>query len=167
MSQKLTQHIVNSINIIVKELVNVMELAQVINVRNICGTEFNVYGTADAPLFKARDVANWLGYKKTGHGSPRADYMVSKLNDNQKVKLMLPTSNGVKATWFVTEDGLYKLIMRSDLPQTEVFNDWVCEDVLPCIRKHGFYSKEQVRLDKILKMANIVENENYMINGGF
>ena len=40
---------------------------------------------------------------------------------------------------FINEQNLYKVIMRSDKPQAEPFQDWVCGEVLPSIRKHGAY----------------------------
>ncbi len=40
----------------------------------------------------------------------------------------------------INEAGLYKLIMRSNKPNAEKFQKWVCEDVLPSIRKYGTYS---------------------------
>ena len=39
--------------------------------------------------------------------------------------------------------------MRSKLPQAEQFQDWVCEEVLPAIRKHGAYLTEQ-RVEEVL-----------------
>ncbi|HBT68496.1 MAG TPA: hypothetical protein DEB63_09970 [Agrobacterium sp.] len=39
---------------------------------------------------------------------------------------------------FVSESGLYKLIMRSDKPEARKFQDWVTRDV-PAIRKTGGY----------------------------
>lgn len=41
---------------------------------------------------------------------------------------------------FISEQNLYKVIMRSDKPQAEPFQDWVCGEVLPSIRKTGNYS---------------------------
>lgn len=40
---------------------------------------------------------------------------------------------------YVNEQNLYKVIMRSDKPQAEPFQDWVCGEVLPAIRKTGGY----------------------------
>ena len=40
---------------------------------------------------------------------------------------------------YINEKNLYKVIMRSDKPQAEGFQDWVCGEVLPAIRKHGGY----------------------------
>lgn len=49
---------------------------------------------------------------------------------------------------FINEANLYRVIMRSDKPQAEAFQDWVCEEVLPSIRKTGKYSmKKDEELD--------------------
>ncbi|CAB4004641.1 Hypothetical predicted protein [Paramuricea clavata] len=42
-------------------------------------------------------------------------------------------------TVFITESGLYRLLMKSRLPIAEEFQDWISEDVLPSIRKTGKY----------------------------
>ena len=66
---------------------------------------------------------------------------------------------------FITEQNLYKVIMRSDKPQAEPFQDWVCGEVLPSIRKTGSYSAGQQLSpsELILKLAQInVENERKM-----
>lgn len=42
----------------------------------------------------------------------------------------------------INEAGLYKLIMRSKLPNAEKFSDWTCGEVLPSIRKHGIYATD-------------------------
>ncbi|UWP99466.1 BRO-N domain-containing protein [Aliiroseovarius crassostreae] len=39
--------------------------------------------------------------------------------------------------WFISESGLYKLIMRSNKPEAQQFQDWVTKVVLPAIRKDG------------------------------
>ena len=41
---------------------------------------------------------------------------------------------------FISESGLYKLIMRSNKPEARKFQNWVTHDVLPSIRKTGQYS---------------------------
>lgn len=50
---------------------------------------------------------------------------------------------------FITEKDVYRLIMRSNLPDAEKFQDWVCDDVLPTIRKHGVYATPQT-IDNLL-----------------
>lgn len=43
-------------------------------------------------------------------------------------------------TVIINEPGLMQLIMRSDVPAAEPFQEWVYEDVLPTIRRTGSYS---------------------------
>ena len=147
---------------------NNKEIIKVIAEREVCGKQFRVWNTPEEPLFLAKDVAQWLGYDERRQ---TATNMCRILNKDEKVKCTawLPRGKGYQrnTALFINEGGLYKIIMKSNKPEAEPFKDWVYEEVLPCIRKHGFYSKEQARLDKILKMVNIVENDNYMINGGF
>ena len=45
--------------------------------------------------------------------------------------------NGGKAPVFISEPGLYKLIMRSRKPKAKEFKRWVTHEVLPSIRRHG------------------------------
>ena len=143
---------------------NNKEIIKVIAEREVCGKQFRVWGTPEKPLFRLTEVKDLLGYKG---GKEQTCRLAKKLPDSEKVKLKIMIGNQSRHCTFITESGFYKVIMKSDKPEAEPFKDWVFDEVLPCIRKHGYYSKEQVRLDKILKMANIVENENYMINGGF
>lgn len=44
---------------------------------------------------------------------------------------------------FLTESGVYKLAFKSRKPEAERFSDWVTDEVLPTIRKHGAYMTEQ------------------------
>lgn len=60
-------------------------------------------------------------------------------------------ANGVGGTnmVYIPEKDVYRLIMRSNLPNAEQFQDWVCDEVLPSIRKHGIYATDNV-IDQIL-----------------
>lgn len=50
---------------------------------------------------------------------------------------------------FINEANLYKCIFQSRKPEAEKFQDWVCEEVLPAIRKHGIYATPQT-IDNII-----------------
>nr|DAR71780.1 MAG TPA: repressor domain protein [Caudoviricetes sp.] len=60
------------------------------------------------------------------------------------------TSEGIdslgrtQALNFISESNLYKLIFQSRKPEAEKFADWVTSEVLPAIRKHGLYAKEEL-----------------------
>jgi hypothetical protein len=47
-------------------------------------------------------------------------------------------------TRWVSEAGLYRLALKSKAKHAEVFQDWVCEEVLPSIRKTGSYTTQLV-----------------------
>lgn len=56
-------------------------------------------------------------------------------------------------TKFIPESDLYRLIMRSNLPSAERFQNWVVEEVLPQIRKTGSYSQTMTTADRRIEMA--------------
>lgn len=45
---------------------------------------------------------------------------------------------------FIPEGDVYRLIVRSKLPQAEKFESWVFDEVLPTIRKHGLYAPDEL-----------------------
>ena len=45
---------------------------------------------------------------------------------------------------YIDEGNLYRLIIKSNLPQAEVFERWVFDDVLPTIRKKGMYATDEL-----------------------
>ena len=86
------------------------------------------------PWFVGKDVATALGYKKP------ADAVRKHVPAKYKGVFKTETPGGKQDVTFIKEAGLYKLVMRSELESAEKFSDWVCEDVLPSIRKTGSYS---------------------------
>lgn len=50
-----------------------------------------------------------------------------------------PTQSGVQPIKYGKESEVYRLTMKSKLPDAEKFQDWVCDEVLPSIRKYGTY----------------------------
>ena len=93
--------------------------------------EVRVAGTSENPLFCLADVCKNLGL--------RVDAVQSRLTD-APIRIGVTDSIGREQQMnFVNEKNLYKVIMRSDKPQAEPFQDWVCGEVLPSIRKHGAY----------------------------
>lgn len=93
-------------------------------------------GTSEEPLFCLADVCKILELQV----SPTKN----RLNPNgvSLIKVIDSMGREQDAT-FITEMNLYKTIMRSDKPQAEPFQDWVCGDVLPSIRKTGSYGLPQ------------------------
>lgn len=88
------------------------------------------------PLFCGKDVASALGYKNVNDAISRHCKGV--------VKHDTLTNGGIQSLSFITEGDLYRLITNSKLPSAEKFECWVFDDVLPTIRKHGLYAKEDL-----------------------
>lgn len=91
--------------------------------------EIDVWGTADNPLFRASDVADWLGITS-------ARDMVTRLDQDEVRRLNLRSRSG--ETWFLTEDGLYEALMQSRKPIAKQFKKGV-KEILKSIRKTGGY----------------------------
>ena len=52
-------------------------------------------------------------------------------------------TDGLVNYTLLKEPAIYRLIMRSNKPQALNFQRWVCEDILPSIRKSGSYTMQQ------------------------
>lgn len=100
--------------------------------------EVRVAGTSEQPLFCLTDICRVLEIKNVADCKSRLDQRGIVLTDT-------PTYNQygtevIQQLVYINEKNLYKVIMRSDKPQAEPFQDWVCGEVLPSIRKTGSYS---------------------------
>lgn len=82
-------------------------------------------------LFCGSDVARALGYS-------RPNDAVSA-HCRAAVKRSTPISGKMQEINFIPESDLYRLAFSSKLPTAEKFTDWVTEEILPTIRKHGAY----------------------------
>lgn len=98
-------------------------------------------GTFDAPLFCAADVCEVLAIENTTQACARLDH--------DEVELVyVQHASGRKQASFVTESGLFSLILGSRKPEAKAFKKWVTSDVLPEIRKRGYYDALEVELRK-------------------
>lgn len=105
------------------------------------------------PLFCASDVAKALGYARP------ADAVA----DHCKGVSILPTptNGGIQQVKFIKEADVYRLVMKSKAPNAEMFQDWVCEEVLPSIRKHGGYmiAKDDETAEELMARALVIARE--------
>ncbi len=85
------------------------------------------------PWFMGKDICQVLGI------SNHKDAL-GRLDDDERygVGITDPIGRQQEAT-FVNESGLYSLIMQSRKPAAKAFRKWVTSEVLPSIRKYGFY----------------------------
>lgn len=54
------------------------------------------------------------------------------------------TNGGKQNLMYVNESNLYKVIFQSRKPEADKFTEWVTSEVLPSIRKHGMYAKDEL-----------------------
>lgn len=88
------------------------------------------------PWFVANDVASALGYAVP----KKAVIDHCKYAEIFKGTDSVPLTDSPRGISIIPESDVYRLIMRSNLPNAERFQDWVVEEVLPSIRKTGNYS---------------------------
>lgn len=93
-------------------------------------------GTADKPMFCLADVCQAIGITNARNVKSRLD------DDDVRLVDTIDSLGRTQQVTFVTESGLYDVIIRSDSEQAKPFRKWVTSEVLPSIRKHGAYATE-------------------------
>lgn len=111
------------------------------------------------PWFVARDVAIALGYSDPADAIQRH---CKKVNDSN-----IGVSPTIPSPKIIPESDVYRLVMRSKLPDAVRFQDWVVEEVLPTIRKTGHYGEWNLpRIPKsfpdALRMIADIEEEKQL-----
>lgn len=94
------------------------------------------------PAFVANDVCAVLQ-----HSNPRQ--AVAGLPDRMKGVTEVDTPGGRQRMTVLTEAGVYRLVMRSNLPAAEDFQDWLAEKVIPAIRRTGSYMVAQTAEERM------------------
>ena len=128
---------------------------QVLTKSELLGHQFTIYGTADSPLFMAKEVADVIDHSK-------ADVMVNMVDDDEKVKVnnfYISGRTGGNGVWMLTEDGLYEVLMQSRKPIAKQFKKGI-KAILKEIRKTGGYiaaspdDTPEMIMAKALKVAD-------------
>lgn len=114
---------------------------QVLDERELFGKQFKIYGTYEKPLFLAKDVAEMIGHSNTSK-------MVSdaELDDSEKVIGICELTNSYTSSkarktqevLFLTESGLYEVLMQSRKPIAKEFKSKI-KEILRTIRMTGGY----------------------------
>lgn len=104
------------------------------------------------PWFCLADVCKVLGLKQNG--------VVMRLEKGVISTEPLSTRGGTQMANFVSEDGLYDVILDSRKPSARAFRKWVTSEVLPQIRRTGGYvplsaeDDEKTILAKAVRILN-------------
>lgn len=70
---------------------------------------------------------------------------ITRLDDDEKMTVTLNDGHsgkrgGARFQTFVSESGLYSLVLSSRKPEAHAFKRWITHDVLPSIRQSGLYA---------------------------
>ena len=94
------------------------------------------------PWFMGKDICQVLGIANHKDALGRLDE-----DERCGVGITDPLGRQQEAT-FINESGLYSLIMQSRKPEAKSFKKWVTSEVLPSIRKYGYYISPTAQLSR-------------------
>lgn len=132
-----------------------METAEVtdskVELFNFEGNEVRTTIIDGEPFFVGKDVAKAIGYRNVRQA----------IKDHVKPKYLresqITTPSGKQTMTVISQPGIYQLAGQSKLPSAEPFQDWVYEEVIPSINKHGAYMTDQKIEEALLNPDTIIE----------
>lgn len=129
-----------------------MNNLSVVTKQEVLGKDFTVYGSVEEPLFLAKDVAQWIDYDVSS-----VNKMLSNVDEDEKTtrKIIPNGSNYQTEAWFLTENGLYEVLMLSRKPIAKQFKSEV-KKVLHQLRTKGGYITEK-------GVAALLDNPAYLM----
>lgn len=104
----------------------------------------------DEPLFCAKDVCDVLGYKSSRN-------IIAQHVDNKYVtRRETPTANGNQMMTYISEPGLYHLVLSSKMENAKPFKRWIINELIKASRK----TKEEL-VEEFMKRS--LEDPDYLI----
>ena len=137
----------NNLNVIAREI-------SIVSRSKFMGQEVDVYGTAEEPLFLAKDVAKWIGHSDVS-------MMMRNVDEDEKVTSNVCTPGGIQNAWFLTEDGLYEVLMQSRKPIAKQFKKGV-KDILKTIRRTGEFKAQPQQSPLQPKLSDKIQVANFL-----
>ena len=120
----------------------------------ILDKEFKIYNTIEEPLFLAKDVAEWIDYDKTS-----INKMLNTVDEDEKLNGTLFLSGQNRKVWFLTEAGVYEVLMQSRKPIAKQFKKEV-KQLLKKLRLEQFIIDENINRENLNKLNKAVEELN-------
>jgi prophage antirepressor-like protein len=114
------------------ELIKQIDETVSFNEKNI-----RIIGTCQEPWFVAKDICNILELKNITEA-------LKMIPECSRSSVKLNTFGGEQMMSIIDESGLYRLIMRSNKPVAQKFQDVVCKEILPTIRKTGEFKLQKM-----------------------
>ena len=106
------------------------------------------------PWFIAKDVCDVLEIKNSRDAFARLD-------EDEKGVGSIDTLGGKQDLQIINEYGLYSLVLGSRKKEAKEFKRWITHEVLPSIRKHGMYAKDELldNPDLLIQVATELKKE--------
>lgn len=118
---------------------------------NFQGNQLRTVLIDSEPFFVGKDAATAIGYKNF------RDALKTHVKAKYKRESRITTPFGTQTMTVISEPGLYQLAGESKLPSAGPFQDWVYEQVLPSIRKHGAYMTPET-IEKVIYDPDFIIN---------
>ncbi len=137
---------------------------QILDQRKLLENDFKMYGTYEEPLFLAKDVAEWIDYDESKVGQ-----MIKNIDEDEKETSPIFYSGQIRNMYFLTEDGLYEVLMQSKKPIAKKFKKEI-KKILRQIRKTGGYlgtdesmTDEEIMAKALLVAQNTINKKNELL----
>ena len=127
-----------------------------IEIHNFENKNVRIVGTYQDPWFAVKDICTILDLSN-------ASLSLKNIPEKWKGMRKISSTSGDQDMLVVNESGLYKLIMRSVKPIAEKFQEWVCEEVLPSIRKKGEFVLQEYK-QKLEEKQKIVDQQQSLLD---
>lgn len=126
-----------------------MNELKIVTQQKVLNKDFKVYGTFENPLFLAKDVAEWIEHSNL-------TMMINSVDEDEKIISRTKDCLGRENTaTFLTENGLYEVLMLSRKPIAKEFKKEV-KMILHQLRTKGGYITEK-------GVGAILDNPNYLM----
>lgn len=122
---------------------------------SLFGEEFTICGSAEEPLFKASEVQKWLGMTN-------GTQMIKSVPESEVKKMKVWHDNSARWTNYLTEFGVYFLIMRSNKPGVLKYQYRIAE-ILKSIRLKGYAVSENITEEQIAQLKKDAENKEMLL----
>lgn len=116
----------------------------------------------DQVFFVAKDICDILGYSNTSKAISdnckkegiTTGYIPHPQSETKQIEVTL-----------LNEGNLYRLVLKSKKKESEVFESWVCDEVLPSIRKTGKYeSKPKTQIEILLGSVQMLAEQEQRLS---
>ena len=111
--------------------------------------EIRILGSYNEPFFVAKDICDVLGLSNITEALKNIPQKWKQIENltSEKLKSGVLHQEQSRNMIILSEPAVYKLIMRSNKPVAQKFQEVVCEEILPSLRKKGEYKIQSI-IDK-------------------